>query len=167
MTWRTPSSLKWLITKRARLHGELRVLDVTCEQVKKQLLDLERKAEHCRRTLAALDETIGLHEIQVCPEDIEPVHPNRKQLLPPGQLTRLILSILRTRGSWLSTTDMFHALVSCFPGVEEIGEGEIRMRLRRRLRNMSHQGTIERRLYLDENGHHDGATEALWRIPPW
>lgn len=53
---------------------------------------LEKRASAIRSKLAALDETIRLHEVVIEPTDIRPVKPHSNTYLVPfGQLGRSIL----------------------------------------------------------------------------
>ena len=93
MTWRTPSSLKWLITKRSRLSGALLKLDDERSKLSDRIRSLDRRAGVLREQLSALDQTFGLHEISMEPTTIRPVRPHtgaRRRLLPHGQLSRIM-----------------------------------------------------------------------------
>ena len=78
---KTPSSIKWLITKRARLVGEIKKVivarDTDFEQLAKEMADLNRRRGECEASsnqilailhadLNAVDATIRLHEISIC-----------------------------------------------------------------------------------------------------
>lgn len=164
MTWRTPSSLKWLIVKRSRISGALLSLDAEKERLLACLATVERQADALRIKLAAVDQTFSLHEIQVEPEEIRPVQPQRRQrLMPPGQLGRAILGELRNAGGWLTSTEILQRISDRINPVE-LDYYEIRKCVRRRLGSLSRQGVLERQISLSERGRHDGAGLTRFRI---
>jgi len=166
MAWRTPSSLKWLIVKRARLAGTLDAVEKESIELKARLAVLEARAESSRRNLAAIDQALTLHDIRVEPEDISPVRPKgRKNLFSHGLLSRHILRALRQEEGWLSTSDIVLHVVLQLGDVDYETYKIARIAVRRRLRNLLIDQVVERDVPLDEQGHHDGATEAKWRLP--
>lgn len=94
MTPKIPSSLKWLIDKRARLQGEIqktRASLATAKQLIEELSKLEAD-------LAAIDHSLGLHEIRIQIEHIQPIRSHYVRIkLPRGELTKSILLCLRLR----------------------------------------------------------------------
>jgi hypothetical protein len=88
MSYRIPPSLAWLGQKRAcisgkisRLHHELAVCQAA---VQKKVADLER----AQADLAAVDRTIGMHEIQVDPDLIPEIRTSSNPIaLQHGEFT--------------------------------------------------------------------------------
>lgn len=164
MTWRTPSSLKWLIVRRSRISGALLSLDAEKKRLLDRLATVEGRATALRQHLAALDHTFQLHEIQMEPAEILPVKPQRrKRLMPPGQLGRAILSELRQAADWLPSTEIL-ARIADRINPEESDYQEIRKCLRRRLGTLARDGVLERRASLSEKGLYDGQGATLFRI---
>lgn len=165
MTWRTPSSLKWLIVKRARIAGTLLKFEVERAGLIDRLGYLEKRVATLTQQLAALDQTFELHDISLEPTTIRPVQPQmRKRLLPWGHLGRVILGELRKADGWLSTSEIFAKVVACATEVEHSSYEEVRHAVRRRLGTLAKTGWLERKTYVAENSKHDGRSETLWRL---
>jgi hypothetical protein len=101
---RIPPSLKWLIDKRARIHGEIlrknRQHQINFEDGTKSLKCLQEDIQ-------AIDRVIGLHDIHVNPSDIPPIRPQIcKFKLPYGMATRLIYEYFRQSQDEYSSTPM-------------------------------------------------------------
>ncbi|WP_329953479.1 hypothetical protein [Stenotrophomonas sepilia] len=73
METQTPSSLKWLVDKRARLAGHIAQIQRRADAARQRAADLDSSLEATRRDLEALDRILGVHEICVPPEVIRPV----------------------------------------------------------------------------------------------
>lgn len=165
MTWRTPPSLKWLIVKRARLAGTLEALHKKSTQLRAELAELEIRVASAGQNLAAIDQALTLHEIQVEPENISAIRPKSdKKLFSQGHLSRHILRALRQRGGWLSTSDIVLQVILHLDDVDDEKYKLARITVRRRLRNLLIDRVVDRDVPLDELGRHDGATEAKWRL---
>lgn len=94
MAPKIPSSLKWLIDKRARLDAEITKTRASLSYAKKLIEELSKLEDD----LAAIDRSLGLHEIKVQLEHIQPVRSHYVRVdLPRGELTRSILLCLRLR----------------------------------------------------------------------
>jgi hypothetical protein len=166
MTWRTPPSLKWLITKRSRLSGALLKLDDERAKLRDKIASLDCRAGVLLKQLAALDETIGLHEIPMDPEDIRPVRPHgRARLLPHGQLSRIIFTELRLAGDWLSTTEVVARILQHLPERERFPLKPIRHCVRKRLRTLARKRLLDRHTDgISAADVTDGNSEAYWRL---
>jgi len=166
MTWRTPSALKWLITKRSRFSGALLKLDDERARLCDKIASLDCRAAALHKQLAALDETIGLHEIPVDPEDIRPVRPHaRARLLPHGQMSRIIFAELRLAGDWLSTTEVVARILQHLPERERFPLVPIRHCVRKRLRTLARKGLLDRHTDgISAAGVTNGNSEAYWRL---
>lgn len=163
MVWRTPPSLKWLIDKRSRMSGALIALGAEKERMLGRLPIIETQIDVLRQQLAALDQTLVLHEIQMDPEDIRPVGSRRRRLMPNGLLGQAILGELSQAGDWLSSTEIL-ARLSCRIDPDQSDYHQIRKCLRRRLGKLGRDGILERRVTLSAKGRHDGRTPTFWRI---
>jgi len=168
MTWRTPPSLKWLITKRSRLSGALLKLDDERTKLRDKIRSLDRRASALQEQLAALDQTFGLHEISMEPTIIRPVRPHThtgRSLLPHGQLSRVMCHELRLAGGWLSTTGMLARVLDHLPEGHPFDPEIVRLCIRKRLWALSRKELIERRnAGISAAGMHDGSTETYWRL---
>ena len=161
MTWRTPSSLKWLITKRSRLSGALLRLDEQRARLLNDLAVVESEAAPLRRALAALDQTFRLHDIQMEPADIHPVRPHRRErLMPPGQLGLAILGELRQASGWLTGAEVLERIAHRI-NPRETDYDEVRKCIRRRMGRLARQGILERQAHITANGANG---DTLWRI---
>lgn len=166
MTWRTPSSLKWLISKRSRLSGALLKLDDERTRLRDKIQALDQRAEVLLKQLVALDQTFGLHEISVDPEIIRPVRSQtRKRLVPYGQMGRAILSELRTERGWLSTTEIVIRVLNRFPDVDSSDYFVTRRCIARRLGTLARKGVLQRyNEGLSAAGKFDGKSETYWQL---
>lgn len=104
--------------------------------------------------------TIGLHEIQIDPSDIQSTRPSRKPLFGHGMVTRSVLALLRSHpDQWFSTGELVGALCAA----EKVSQADydaefLRRLLRRRLRAMVAMKVLER---PEER---TGNSEQRWRL---
>jgi hypothetical protein len=103
MSTRIPSSLAWLIDKRARLVGKIQKASKIIDQAHE--LAIERIK--MRDDLAAIDRALEMHDIQIDAECIPPIAPRKHQRirLSHGELTRVLLQFLRESGREPLSTD--------------------------------------------------------------
>ena len=145
MSNRIPSSLKWLVDKRRRIHSEIIHIE--------HKLGILLKSEQTRITklqedLEAVDKTIKLHEIIVNPEKISPIRIyKKKEGFRYGEITRLIYEILSKytqRG--LSTTQIVELIISKKNfNINERSEYEdLYQRVRYRLKNLYNDRKINK-----------------------
>lgn len=162
MSTRIPSSLKWIIDKRARLDAEIQKTRVSIAEAKKLIKELSE----IEKSLKAIDSALGLHEISVDIALISPLksHYNRVNL-PHGELTRLILMRLRQADGKepVSKSDIIQFIKTKHPNL--INELEVRTWLnhsvRYRLKSLCRDGLVQR--------HHDPSptgAEGLWSLAP-
>lgn len=166
MTWRTPSALKWLITKRSRLSGALLKLNDERAKLRNEIRALDCRAEKLHDQLAALDQTFALHEISMDPKVVRPVRPHtRARLLPHGQLNRITLAELRLADDWLSTSEMVARILNHLPEQEQLPLEHVRYCIRMRLGALARKGLLDRRNDgVSAVGTHDGNSESHWRL---
>lgn len=166
---KTPSSLKWLITKRARLIGEIKkvvaardtdLADLAQEIAKlaNEMSDVNRRQGESEAAanqilailqadLNAIDATIRLHEIGINPDLISPIRTQvAGRLLPHGDVTRLILERLRLAdGNAVTTTEV--ALYVAEKGNLYLQSGKFqvfRYSVRHRLKFLCRNGAVRR-----------------------
>lgn len=95
MSTKIPSSLKWLIDKRARLEAEIRKTESSVKKAQALINDLS----DLKQKLAAIDEALSMHEIQINIDLIQPVRSHYVRInLKYGDLTKSILMCLRLNG---------------------------------------------------------------------
>lgn len=158
MAQRIPSSLKWLIDKRARIDAEIKKTRAslkTAEALIKELSGLEED-------LAAIDRSLGLHEIKIEVENIPPVRSHYVRIkLPHGELTRSILLCLRLQEGTPVSMSAIAAFIEA-RHADLTAEKESRAALHRtihyRLKNLYRSGVLQR--------HHPAETnsEGLWSL---
>lgn len=183
-TIRTPPSLKWLITKRARLLGDLLKLR---EALPMRITELQRDVEEAERTLAqaehrlehvpmllensikclevqldALDVTLGLHEVSINPDKIPPIRTQEAgRLVGHGELTRGIFAGLRLAGKTALTTTELALFVASRNGLnlESTAFVCFREKVRYRLKTLCREGKVCRQ--------HQAKTqlEGQWTLP--
>lgn len=158
MTPKIPSSLKWLIDKRARLDAEIQRTQKSLASAKQLIGDLSK----LEQDLAAIDRSLGLHDIQVRVENIKPVRSHYVRVnLPRGELTRSILLCLRLRdgaparmGEIVSFIEARHGDLSASVGNRAVFHRSVHNRLKALFR----EGRLKR--------HHppSGNAEGLWSL---
>lgn len=171
MSWRTPSSLKWLIIKRSRLSGQLERLLPKLDSLRGEFEQMEAEVNRLRDQLAALDRTFLLHDIQIDPTGIEPVIPHRHpRLFPNGHMGRHIRRILAEReyGEWTTTPEiawkiMEHLDISETGGADGVYRS-IRRAVRNRLQSLMQAGEVERVIGATTNKDAPGEDQSRWRL---
>lgn len=181
---RTPSSLKWLIDKRARLLGEINKLEKVqaknVEDAKKRVLEAENSLAQARQELAyvessvpliievlrndlhAVDNTLGLHEIQISPDIIPPIRTqDAERHSDHGAMTRAIFERLRLAGgqsvSTFELTD--YVAIAIDLKLTDKNYQEFRQKISWRLKNLCAKGKV-RRLHQVK-----GAIVGRWMLP--
>ncbi|QOZ84693.1 hypothetical protein DXT74_17325 [Chromobacterium sp. Rain0013] len=169
MNARIPSSLNWLINKRARLLSDLQQLEESLsvqrqslaadvqkaeqalEMARHRLLTmpehLARVVENARANLAAVDATIRLHEVQIDPEIIPPIRSHTKRRCSRyGNMTRMVINVLHEAQTTPLTTGQIALLVGPAMGVELGGKefSEFRLSVRYRLKDLCKEGRVHR-----------------------
>lgn len=167
----TPSSLKWLITRRARLDGEIAKLQAT-EVLRKtdaevQLAALKRQFEDAvlleeaqqnihDRTLAALktdlaatDLLLRQHEVAIDPAIIKPIRSqDNLSLTDYGHLSRLIYRYLRAAEGAPRTATQTTAYIALHLGLDRQDKNDLfsdlRYRVRKRMQHLAWEGKITR-----------------------
>lgn len=181
---RIPSSLKWLIDKRARLLGELikheKSLPDRIDDARKKLLVAEHSFKRARQELAtiesagpriieilrndlqALDNALGYHEIQINPEIIHPIRTqDAERLSDHGRMTRAIFECLKFAcGCSLSSLEITdYVAVKLGITITDDNYQTFRKKVSWRLKNLCVDGKI-RRLHQVK-----GAVIGRWALP--
>lgn len=183
-TTRTPSSLKWLINKRARIHGEISKIELLQQErikIAEQRLQLvEQELESARRflhferdvtdlqlkklktNLQTIDATLALHEILIDPKIISPIRPREaRTALPYGKITRLIFEYLGASNGVPITTTEFAIFISRRENMnlDKTQFSDFKMIVAHRLRNLMDKEKVVR-LKNEE-----GSIERKWILP--
>lgn len=96
----TPSALKWLAERRARVSHEL-------EQARRIASEHAKRAESLALDLESLDRSIRLYDRSIDPECIESIHGWRGRYGKRGGLRQSVLDILRERSpDWVLSGDI-------------------------------------------------------------
>ncbi len=158
MVPKIPSSLKWLIDKRARLDAEIKKTQASLTSAKQLIEELSKLEDD----LAAIDRTLGLHEIKIEVEHIHPVRSHYVRVnLPRGELTRSILLCLRLRegaparmGEIVSFIEARHGDLNALVGNRAVFHRSVHNRLKALFR----EGRLKR--------HHPPSSnkEGLWSL---
>lgn len=154
----TPSALKWLAEKRARLSYDL-------EFSRRLLEELTVRTENLEQDLAAIDRSINLYDQNIDPTDIQPVNGWRGAYGKRGALRNAILEVLTSQSpEWLSTNTIevaIHAKFHLQFETPKVRMDWYRGSFRGALKQLCAAGLIER--MADPS---DGPIRiAYWRIP--
>lgn len=160
MSSKTPSSLKWLASKRSRLDGKRIAYQNELAELSARVLWLQGQIDKATGLISAVDATIGLHEVQIEPSDIQSVRPSKKALFPRGSVGRSVLSFLRRHpDQWFSTGELVAVLCEAGRVSQVDYDAEsLRRLLRSRLRAMAVQKILERHDERPSN------SEQRWRL---
>lgn len=91
MAIRIPSSLHWLIDKRARLAGDI----IKTKRALKKVQHLVNRLSKLESELNTIDSTLRLHEIQIDVENIKPIREQVRLLaFPYGDVGKYVLEFL-------------------------------------------------------------------------
>lgn len=141
---RLPSSLKWLIDRRARVAGEIEKIESLlskCQRLADEILPL-------KELLASIDQTLSLHEVSVDISLIPTIKSHDLRLkLPHGELTRGILLCLKLGEGTPTNIDAITAfLVARYTTLDAplTSPAELRTSVRYRLKNLCKEGLVMR-----------------------
>lgn len=142
---RLPSSLKWLIDRRGRVAGEIVKIERSLSRCQELVDDLEK----LKATLRSVDETLGLHEIQVNPVNIPNIRSKVLYVnLPYGEISRSILLCLKANiGAQVSSdeiTDFVAIRAMDFSSAAPIPRRQLAISVRNRLQALHRNGLIVR-----------------------
>ena len=142
MANKIPSSLKWLIDKRARLDGEIQ----KTRQAAARARELIQELRAVEKDLAAIDRALKLHDLEVDVQFVRPVRSHYNRIKAPhGLLTRALLQCLRqAKGRPVSTVDIMAFVASKFAeaGVEAVDRKMLHQSVRYRLKHLVYDGLV-------------------------
>ena len=105
--YKTPSALKWLAEKRARLAND-------AEQTTRMAEELRERSLKLQSQLAAVDETIRIYDSAIDPHDIEPVSPQTRYGKRGALKTALVKILEENRTDWVSSLSLEAMLIARF-----------------------------------------------------
>lgn len=159
MNARIPSSLKWLVLKRARAADDIERLesrrgDLLTEHAEVEALLLVRRQDR-----ESLDRVLATHEVPIDPNDIprirfQQVHRTYRH----GETTRLIFSYLRSRSTGWSTTTEIVCFLWMKLETDDAYTSVFHTAVRHRLKHLFRAKRIDRTL---GKTHH---IETSWRL---
>lgn len=159
---KTPSALKWLAEKRARMAGELQCaeqvshyLEADADELRSELGMLERliaaaqqKQDRLRNEVAALDQVVVLYDAGIKPSLIAPVNAWQGNYGKRGALREFLVDTLRARSAdYVATKELEVLTITHFSLVFEHRALQARWchdSFRGALKFLATQGTIER-----------------------
>lgn len=159
-----PSSLTWLIDRRARIDGKVQQLERrlyryrrTLEKCKK----LEAELEPLRQLRSSFDQALSQHQIRVDPQLISPIR-GRDSSMPYGEITQIILRRLQAaKGHSVSSKEIADAIAARMAelGDAPVSRKRISQRLNCRLWALRKQGRVFQLPTYDALGY------GLWFLP--
>ena len=132
---KTPSALKWLAEKRARIAGELRSAEQVCQRILEDVDELrqgvatlecllasaELRQQRISKELAALDQVVVLYDEGIKPELIEPINAWQGNYGKRGALREFLLETIKGRApDYVSTKELEVLTISKFSLVFEL-----------------------------------------------
>ncbi len=150
--------MKWLIDTRARLDGEIKKVEASTARVQSLLKELEQ----VKADLSAVDRTLGLHDLKVELDAIQPVLSQAVRINAPyGALTKNVLLCLRLNPDRPVRTAVVTAFVATRLADLDAPPQDSRQlheSVKHRLRNLLQQGVLENHRPAGTYG------EGLWSI---
>ncbi len=149
---RTPSSMAWLIKKKAILIGKI-------EKGEKLLRELPDQIAAMKAEASALDIVIPMHEVIIDPHAIKGRQPKSKPVLPYGVVTRGIYECLRQAEDKPITSLEISMHIAKAHGIHLTRSSPIKTAVKKRLKNMASENKVIR--------HHDTNTRdyGVWSLP--
>lgn len=136
----TPTTLKWLANRRARMAFDLSHLEGVATE-------LTRQVDNMRLDLAGLDRTIQLYDPSIDPRRIENIH-SQSRFQRRGELKAAILGALRANAPSWTSTDVLEMVVRANLGISfSISSDRNRWYdnvFRAQLKRFVKQGVVER-----------------------
>ena len=153
----TPSSLAWLIRRRAVAKGKL-------DRHLKEFERLPVTIAQDQAEIASLDMVISMHEVVVDPQVIKGLRKKSPHLAAYGAMSKAIWECLKLAGDRpVYTTEVaMHFIRRAKLDIDKIGKALIVYRVGSRLKGLCAEGKVRR--------HHSSAigskAEGRWSLPP-
>lgn len=153
---RTPSSMAWLIRRRAIAKGHFDRLTRDLERLPSAIALFEVEIAH-------LDVIIPMHEVVVNPQEIEGKRPVRPRLAARGVMMKSIWECLKLAGDRpVYTTEVaLHFIRRAKLDIDAVGKPYIVFRVGSRLKTLCAQGKVCRH-HSSEVGFNG---EGMWSLP--
>ena len=153
-----PRNLNDLHRHRARIAEEISRTREQIVAVKSQIRELKK----IKVDLAAIDRALGLHDIQIDPTDIRPVHNKYKRIdLPYGELSRCVYAALRASHGPTPRRAIFESVAATHPQLASDPQSikQLKRSIHDRLKTLAAQGRLKR--------HHSGigSADGVWSFP--
>ncbi len=157
----TPSSLKWLIDKQARLAGRLANAESKREVLRAQLDTLKTDITELKRQISLVQGAMTLHDIQINPSDLQPIRPHQGRLMKGGRMSQIIMKTVASASERkASTPAILDAILGQLPYELTLDEHlRIQARVQVRLCQLVNEGRLVRR----ETGHRK--MPRVWELP--
>lgn len=143
MTVRIPSSLNWLVNKRARLDNEIRKASAALVV---QTNAAEAYIQVLKSDLEVIDKALRLHEVKLDPTLIPPINTQTSaRKFKHGAMTRAIFSCLKNnKNRALSTTEIAMFVAGYAQNGSNENFPEIRYSVGHQLKKLASKGKVER-----------------------
>lgn len=152
-----PRALNSTIRRRKKIAEEISNTREQIAAVRRQIMELEKIKED----LAAIDRALGMHDIQIDPENIRPIQNKYVRLgLPHGELSACIFAAIRANGGGPTSRRSIYAyLCSKHPTLINDAQTEkvLKRSLHHRLKRLGQEGRLKR--------HHVGSHDGVWSFP--
>lgn len=161
MTTKIPSALKWLLTRRARIQGEILK---TQARLANRIHAEEFLIETLNADLRTVDLAIKLHQIPLDPADIPPIRTQIKgRRFAHGQITRGIFAAFRKGdNAAMSVSEItIYLMAQLDPPASPIEFLEIKESVYKRIRALGVEGKLER------VSRATASIDSYWRIKNW
>lgn len=168
---RLPPSLKWLMTHRGQVAGDIQRIEnyfARHRRIFEKFKALNDELFKLKETLVSIDQTLSLHEVQIDPSLIPAIRPQKNRLnLPYGELTRLIYQRIRIgNGQPVCSKEIVDFVIHRYPMLEKSDakenispEGKTKRRVHAQLKNLCSAGKLIRH-------HSAGSTQyGWWSLP--
>lgn len=144
---KTPSSLKWLISKQTRLAGEILLKQNSLDRMREQIAAFEKEIIELHEQKRQIEAVMQMHEIRINAEELRPIRPQYNPfLLGYGGVTRLIYKVLRqSENGTASTKNIVEAVLAAIPSHVASDRSQvehIKARVRTRLCVMVKRGML-------------------------
>lgn len=148
MSNRVPAALNWLVNKRARIQGEILRAEDELKNKLEEIEVLSSTIQKVRIDLAAIDRTLGMHEVKIDPNNISPIRSHvEERKIKHGEITRKIFICLRQEnGNEIFTSQI---AISVGLALDQEYEDEKQFQVfkdvvRKRLKTLCSEGRVKR-----------------------
>lgn len=153
--YRVPPSLNWLLDNRRRIAGQIRKIEEKLEKfslkyarakiiVDQHDIQLPRVLRALKSDLAALDQTISLHHIEIDASAIPPLREQVRRVRYGNMMPTIYDCFSVASREWLTTNEIASFVTSKrYPGIRDYEFPEYRDAVRRQLKTMLKREMVE------------------------